>query len=55
MENIICSTIPLSRILPASSGVCVLRQKTAKADLSELAPGLYIVKENGTTRKVVKK
>ena len=38
-----------------TAGVCVLRQKAAKADLSELAPGLYIVKENGTTRKVVKK
>ena len=38
-----------------TAGVCVLRQKAAKADLSELVPGLYIVKENGTTRKVVKK
>ena len=38
-----------------SAGVLVHRQKGSQADLSGLAPGLYIVKEGGTARKVVKR
>ena len=37
------------------SGVLLLRQRAAAADLSQLRPGLYIVKEDGRTRKVVKR
>ena len=35
------------------SGNLLLRQKAAEADLSTLAAGTYIVKENGKTRKVI--
>ena len=38
-----------------TAGVRVLRQTADEADLSALRPGLYIVKENGKTRKVVKR
>lgn len=36
------------------AGRCLLRQHATKADLSQLAPGTYIIKENGKTKKVVK-
>lgn len=38
-----------------SAGVLLHRQKGSQADLSGLAPGLYIVKEGGTVRKVAKR
>ena len=38
-----------------SAGVLLHRQKGSQADLSGLAPGLYIVKEGGTARKVAKR
>ena len=36
------------------AGRCLLRQHATKADLSQLAPGTYIIKANGKTRKAVK-
>ena len=37
------------------AGVLMLRQRAAAADLSPLRPGFYIVREDGRTRKVVKR
>ncbi len=36
------------------AGRCLLRQHATTADLSQLAPGTYIIKANGKTKKVVK-
>lgn len=37
------------------SGVCVSRQRGEKADITALAPGIYVIKEGDTVRKVLKK
>ncbi len=37
------------------AGLCVLKQHAATPDLSSLPDGIYIVKQNGKTKKVIKK
>ena len=54
VESVESTTGPHDIEVYTPEGVCVLRQKATKADLSALQPGLYIVKENGKSRKVVK-
>lgn len=39
----------------SASGVCVSRQRGEKADISALAPGIYIIKEGEAVRKILKK
>lgn len=54
VESVESTTGPHDIEVYTPEGVCVLRQKAPRADLSALQPGLYIVKENGKSRKVVK-
>ena len=55
VEGVEASDGPHDIEVYTTAGVRVLRQKADEADLSALQPGLYIVKENGKSRKVVKR
>ena len=55
VEGVEASDGPHDIEVYTTAGVRVLRQTADEADLSALRPGLYIVKENGKSRKVVKR